>query len=179
MCIANRIGRQLAHTISGKYILEPQKTKLINHLRREDESEREWEVIIAVDGALKNWETIHLDICIRLLYFVSLFLSLSSFFSSFFIFFPAFFFLFSIGTGFTQKKHIADWSALGVGGFPQEWWFFIQREILLFFRFFFFFSNFFFWFDTCFSFLFSSFFFFLPVLVSCFFLFFFLPFLPR
>lgn len=140
MCIANRIGRQLAHTISGKYILEPQKTKVINHLKRGDEDEGEWEVIIAVDGALENRETMHLDICIRLLYFVSLFLSLSSFFFSFS--FPTSFFLFSIGTGFTQKKHIADWSALGVGGFPQEWWFFIQREILLFFHFFF--SNFFF-----------------------------------
>ncbi|PTB37870.1 hypothetical protein M441DRAFT_259479 [Trichoderma asperellum CBS 433.97] len=84
--LPTELGRQLAHTISGKYILEPQKTKVINHLKSGDEGEGEWEVIIAVDGAMKNRETMHLDICIRLLYFVSLFLSLSSFFLFFFLF---------------------------------------------------------------------------------------------
>lgn len=103
--------RQLAHTKTSKYVLEPQKRQQLLIIQGR-EGGRKGDVLI-VGGTFKELGNAAFGHLYMITFFVSLSLVV-------FFFFSFCFFLFSIGTGFTEKKHTADWSALGVGGFPPK-----------------------------------------------------------
>lgn len=103
--------RQLAHTKTSKYVLEPQKRQQLLIIQGR-EGGRKGDVLI-VGGTFKELGNAAFGHLYMITFFVSLSLVV-------FFFFSFCFFLFSIGTGFTEKKHTADWSALGVGGFPPR-----------------------------------------------------------